>query len=77
MVGCFDGSASSRRRPLFLPVFDTCLCLCVAAALSPPQDYDAFWESFGRYIKLGCIEDAVSWRLELSRLSLAIDRLGI
>lgn len=26
-----------------------------------PQDYEAFWESFGRYVKLGCIEDAVRW----------------
>lgn len=43
-----------------------CLPACLpftlrfSGSIFSPQDYEAFWESFGRYVKLGCIEDAVS-----------------
>lgn len=36
------------------------LALHAVRAVPALQDYEAFWESFGRYIKLGCIEDGVS-----------------
>lgn len=32
---------------------------CLCAPCVTVQDYEAFWESFGRYVKLGCIEDGV------------------
>ncbi len=37
----------------------TCFCLITERLNRCLQDYEAFWESFGRYVKLGCIEDAV------------------
>ena len=37
----------------------TCFCLITERLNRFLQDYEAFWESFGRYVKLGCIEDAV------------------
>lgn len=40
-----------------LQMLETKWCTCCTAAV--PQDYDAFWESFGRFVKLGCIEDGV------------------